>query len=223
MLHKVRRLPSPAIVISAIALIVAVGGGSFAIASLNSGKVKRIAKKAANKQITKRAPGLSVSHANSANTANSATNATNAGTASNANALGGLGASAYAHVAQQSFIAPTLNAGYSNYNPGDSQAGYMKDSLGFVHLSGVLNCPTTSASAFTLPVGFRPGKDVGMIGTGFDSKGLEVFIFTNGQVDTDATGSGFCGLDGIVFPAAGTAGTSPASHSGTGGADPAHK
>jgi len=63
MLSRIRRLPSPALVISAIALIVAVGGGTAAIALTDNQKDKRIAKKVANKQITKRAPGLSVKNA----------------------------------------------------------------------------------------------------------------------------------------------------------------
>lgn len=63
-----RRLPSPALVISALALIVAVGGGAFAIASSGNAKVKKVA----NKQITKRAPGLSVGHSGSADTATNA-------------------------------------------------------------------------------------------------------------------------------------------------------
>jgi hypothetical protein len=66
MLRRIRRLPSPALVLSAIALIVAVGGGTFAIASSS--------KKLVNKQITKRAPGLSVRHATSADAATNADN-----------------------------------------------------------------------------------------------------------------------------------------------------
>jgi hypothetical protein len=77
MIGRIRRLPSPALVISAIALIFAIGGGTFAIASSDNAKDKKIA----NQQITKRAPGLSVNHANSAD---SATTATNAGHASSA-------------------------------------------------------------------------------------------------------------------------------------------
>jgi hypothetical protein len=53
------------LVISIIALIVAVGGGTYAIA-INSNKTKKIAKKTANTQIKKKAPGLSVAHADSA-------------------------------------------------------------------------------------------------------------------------------------------------------------
>ena len=52
--------------ISVVALLAAVGGGTFAIASST--------KKVVNKQITKRAPGLSVLHAKSAeNTTNGIT------------------------------------------------------------------------------------------------------------------------------------------------------
>jgi hypothetical protein len=63
-------------VISVIALIVAVGGGSFALAMSD----KKSDKKIANAVVTKRAPGLSVKHAK---------------TAGNASKLGGLGSSAY--------------------------------------------------------------------------------------------------------------------------------
>ncbi len=80
MLKRIRRLPSPALVISAIALVIAVGGGGYALASLNSGKVKRIARKQADKEIRKKASDLSVAHAVTANTANTANTATNATT-----------------------------------------------------------------------------------------------------------------------------------------------
>jgi hypothetical protein len=42
MFKKIRQLPSPALVISFIALVVAVGGGSVALASLGTSKVKKI-------------------------------------------------------------------------------------------------------------------------------------------------------------------------------------
>jgi hypothetical protein len=103
MLGRIRRLPSPALVISAIALIVAVGGGTFAIAASSDKKQDtKIARKVANKQITKRAPKLSVKHATSADSAtdatnadhassaDTATNAANASSASNADTVGGV-------------------------------------------------------------------------------------------------------------------------------------
>ncbi len=78
MFARIRQVPSPALIIAVIALIAAVGGGSFAIASLGGGKVKKIARRQANKQITKRAADLSVAHAASADTASNADHATNA-------------------------------------------------------------------------------------------------------------------------------------------------
>jgi|GEM_PF-2052629 len=86
MIQRIRKLPSPALAISVIALILAVGGGTFAIASNDNKQDRRIAKKVANKQITKRAPKLFVKHAKSANSASSA---------SNADSLGGVAASGY--------------------------------------------------------------------------------------------------------------------------------
>jgi hypothetical protein len=77
-------MPSPALVISAIALVVAVGGGTFAIASSDNKKDKKIAKKVANKQIKKKAPNLKVKHAKNAAHAVNADNATHAVNADNA-------------------------------------------------------------------------------------------------------------------------------------------
>jgi hypothetical protein len=75
------RLPSPALVISFIALVVAVGGGTLAVAALTKPKVKTIAKAQANKQIDRRAPGLSVSHADTADKAGDVTDVASANVA----------------------------------------------------------------------------------------------------------------------------------------------
>ena len=72
MLSRFRRLPSPALVIASIALILAVGGGSFALAISDKKQDKKIAKRVANKQITRRAPSLQVKHARIARRAKTA-------------------------------------------------------------------------------------------------------------------------------------------------------
>jgi hypothetical protein len=64
-LRRIRRLPSPALVISAVALIVAIGGGTFAIAAGDNSKDRKIA----NNVVSRRAPNLSVNHANTADSA----------------------------------------------------------------------------------------------------------------------------------------------------------
>jgi hypothetical protein len=123
------RLPSPALVISAVALIFAVGGGTFAIAAgSGASQTKKIAKKVADKEISLRASGLSVSHARtadqatnanhaaaaehatnadhatSADHATNADHATSADSATDAGALGGQPASAYARAVPFNFV-----------------------------------------------------------------------------------------------------------------------
>ncbi len=63
---KALRRPSPATVISIVALIIALGGTAIAGGVLNKKKVKKISANVANGEITKRAPGLSVASAKNA-------------------------------------------------------------------------------------------------------------------------------------------------------------
>ena len=74
-----RRMPSPAMLVAAVALTLALGGTAVAAPELTMRDVKKVAKKQAKKQanklINQRAPGLSVAHANTANTATAADSA----------------------------------------------------------------------------------------------------------------------------------------------------
>src|SRR5262245_7949344 len=90
-MSRIKR-PSPALVISIMALVAAVAVPAYA--ALTKGEKKTV-KNLANAQITKRAPGLAVASAKNANSANNAANATTAGTANDALALGGRAASGY--------------------------------------------------------------------------------------------------------------------------------
>jgi hypothetical protein len=71
-LSRFRRLPSPAFVIASIALILAVGGGSFALALSDRQSDRRIAKRVAIKQIRRLEPSLQVKHARIARRAKTA-------------------------------------------------------------------------------------------------------------------------------------------------------
>ncbi len=85
------RRPSASLVISIIALCVALGGGSFAVAALGGHDkkvVKKLARHQANKQIKKKAPRLSVRYADSADSATSADRATRANQADSATRAG---------------------------------------------------------------------------------------------------------------------------------------
>ena len=73
------RLPSPALVLAAAALTVALGGTAFAAGSAGHPDAK-----ADTKLIKKLAPSLSVKHAKTADSATNATHATSADSATNA-------------------------------------------------------------------------------------------------------------------------------------------
>ena len=96
-----RSRPSPAMVVAVVALSLALAGSAVAGTgaldkAITKSKVKQISKKQANKQIDKRAPGLSV--ANAVNAQN-AVNAENAVTAGN-------GAVAYGNFAPSGAVRP---------------------------------------------------------------------------------------------------------------------
>jgi len=116
-----RRLhaPSPALVISLIALFVALGGTSYAAIHLprNSVGTKQLKKNAVTtRKIKKHAvtaakinpKGLTVPNAKHAASADTATSATNATTAGNATQLGGVSDTGYA-LAGRPFVVQTLN------------------------------------------------------------------------------------------------------------------
>jgi hypothetical protein len=60
--------------------------------------------------------------------------------------------------AQQEWQAPALQNSWVNYGDGFDPVGYMKDSLGFVHIKGFIKSGTTTLGTlvFTLPAGYRP-------------------------------------------------------------------
>jgi len=149
------RLPSPAIVISMIALALVLGGTAVASTATHGDK------KADIKLIKKLAPTLSVKHAKTADSAtnatnatnathatsaDSATNATNATTAANANTLGGYAANGLVRVAR----APT---------PGDVPLGGSDTTVATVSI-------TAPAAGFVLLQ-----ADYNTIGTGCPCQG----------------------------------------------------
>jgi hypothetical protein len=99
--------PSPAMVVAVIALTGALAGTAIAgpdaiTSAVTKSKVKKIAKQQANKQIKKKAGGLSVANAQ---------NATNATTAANANAP-----SVYAQVTQDGNVEASRSRGVNSDN-----------------------------------------------------------------------------------------------------------
>ena len=113
---------------------------------------------------------------------------------------------------EQSFVAPKLASGVTAIgppNPPFSVPGYMKDNFGFVHLKGAYNCGGTGGSRllFRLPSGYTPSKIAE--GAAFNNSASPGFweVFPSGSVEANCGTTGVVFLDGVVFPAAGTAGT----------------
>lgn len=55
------------------------------------------------------------------------------------------------------WTAPTLINSWTNQGTPYETAGYLKDSLGFVHTKGVVQGGASGSIAFQYPAGFRPG------------------------------------------------------------------
>jgi hypothetical protein len=102
--------------------------------------------------------------------------------------------------AQQAWVAPTLLNSWVNYGAPASTAGYMKDSLGFVHLKGLIKTGTPGTVAWTLPAGYRPAQTLRIATIAAGSFGA-INVQTTGDVTIDIGSSTFTGLDGATFKA----------------------
>jgi hypothetical protein len=108
-----RKRPSPAMIVAALALCFALAGTAIAadpVAKITKSKVKKIAKKQADKRLKANVSGSHVNEADHANRANRADNADNATNATNANSLGGVPAASYlqsANVRAEGFASST--------------------------------------------------------------------------------------------------------------------
>lgn len=109
----------------------------------------------------------------------------------------------FAKSAQPAFTeVPALGAGFTPFG-GYNTAGYMIDTLGYVHLKGTFSCPAGENTVFTLPAGLRPaGRAFLPMAVGGQAGG-------NVQVEVDGDVRPFlpstaapCGIDGVVFRAA---------------------
>jgi hypothetical protein len=174
-------------VVAILALGVALAGSAVATTVLNKKKVVRIAKKQANKQITKRAPELHVG---------------------DAAALGGNPPSAFATSASEPYRAinspgqPPFKNGWTNVGSGFSTAAFYRDSIGVVHLKGNLSNATSATVAFTLPVGYRPSQNLFMPAAGGPAAGAaNLVIETDGDAIPTCAAAGPCiaGIDGLTF------------------------
>ena len=221
------RAPSPALVISLIALFMALGGTSYAAINAlpkNSVGTKQLKKNAVTGVKIKNGAvgaakinpsGLTVPNAAHATSADSATNATNAahattaGSAAPSGAAGGALAGSYPSPTLAPIEAwhevgsagePAFQSGWSNFGGGFSTMAFAKDSAGWVHLKGTITGGTFITNIFVLPVGYRPAQNL-FVPVAAQRNG---YIYTTGAVQLAQSGAEVnAGFDGIAFKAGG--------------------
>ena len=94
---------------------------------------------------------------------------------------------------------PAFQNSWVNYGAVWANCSYMKDSMGFVHLQGLIKSGV-SYPIFTLPIGYRPSKELYFIANvGNNAYGLT--INASGVVYTASVGGSFYSLDGVTFKA----------------------
>jgi len=101
---------------------------------------------------------------------------------------------------QEAWHTPTFQNGWVNFGGPYNSAGYFKDSLGIVHLRGLVK--SGSDTIFTLPTGYRPPKrELQAVQTNPNTIG-RIDILADGQVLMYAGSNSWISLDGITFRAA---------------------
>jgi hypothetical protein len=102
---------------------------------------------------------------------------------------------------QSDWTNASLDNGWNNWGDVYAPAGYMKDSLGFVHLRGLVRSGAPKVPIFTLPLGSRPQfRYLHCISSSGDPQG-RVDITANGEVLHLGGSNGWVSLDGIIFRA----------------------
>lgn len=98
-------------------------------------------------------------------------------------------------------IAPTLINSWLNLGAGHTEAGYWKDTVGIVHIRGVISEGATGNTAFILPVGYRPAKIIGFAATSGVHGDAYVWINPLGEVVIQIGSTIGVFLDNIAFRA----------------------
>jgi tetrahydromethanopterin S-methyltransferase subunit B len=95
---------------------------------------------------------------------------------------------------------PAFLNSWTNYAGGYATAGFYKDSLGIVHLRGLVKSGTAT-TIFTLPVGYRPEYYV-LFATSTDPNIYgRCDVLTTGAVVKSAGSTTWFSLDGLTFRA----------------------
>lgn len=104
---------------------------------------------------------------------------------------------------QEETQTPTLLNGWMNYDATYAPAGYWKDAMNIVHLSGMIKSGATAAETviFSLPVGYRPASSEKFFTVSLNAI-CTIDIYSNGNVVIrTGANAGWVSLSGITFRA----------------------
>lgn len=104
---------------------------------------------------------------------------------------------------QQGWKNASLVHGWKNYSGTYNPAGYFKDSLGIVHLRGLVKGGLVPREIFVLPVGYRPQhRELRVVCTYNNKAGrVDILKHNDGRVWALAVDNKWVSLDGISFRA----------------------
>lgn len=214
------RRPSPALVISVLALFVALGGTGYAASQINGKSLKNNSvpgKKLKNGSVTGgkvKSDSLTGGQINESSLG-TVPSSTNAAHATNAATLDGRSAGSFA-TAKAEPVHIVGTPGQPQFGPGWEKAcceqvpGFWKDPFGTVYLQGQAARASGSNNViFTLPPGFRPTEN-SYFATYAAGGGGDMTIAVHADGDVELRGFSepgddkFLGLGGVVFRAAGS-------------------
>ncbi|PYI52553.1 hypothetical protein [Paenibacillus flagellatus] len=104
---------------------------------------------------------------------------------------------------QPQWIAAGLQNGWVNIGSGNTEAAYLKDEFGFVHIRGSISSGSTvyNTPIFKLPAGYRPAKNTSFVtisGNGTSDILARVVIESNGNVSFLVGANNYFVLDSIA-------------------------
>jgi hypothetical protein len=97
----------------------------------------------------------------------------------------------------ESYQDASLINGWSNYGGSYQTVQFMKDKFGFVHIRGSLKGTTNNITAFILPPGYRPSKDLWFTVSAGVKQVANVAIHPDGRVAIDTQALSYVSLDDI--------------------------
>lgn len=97
--------------------------------------------------------------------------------------------------------APAFENSWVNFSAAYSTCAFMKDSLGFVHLKGMVKSGSVNAVIFTLPTGYRPAL-INYFPAIANDLFAEIQVHNDGTIKMPVSGSNvYATLNGITFKA----------------------